>query len=202
MNKKLKKAIYFLLSVTLTSALMSCAAYFVFNTDNTKTDSGVESVPYYQETPPDNVGLLFRFDKNTSVFFDLDFSNEKISVILFDTKITKQTVLDYGYIVDYVFDTDYIFLADFIDRFGGIEMQSDGGLLRYTGIQVTEMLKEGKVQRREVISSLFSKISHIGFSKNDLTFIIKNTDTSLNFPSGYPMITYIKHLCGRVNFVN
>lgn len=202
MNKKFKKAIYFLLSVTLTASLMSAAAFFVFNTDNAKTDSVVESVPYYEETPPDNVGLLFRFDTHTSVFFSLDFYQEKISVILFDTKITKQTVLDYGYIVDYVFDADYIFLADFIDRFGGIEMQIDGDLRRYTGIQVTAMLEEGKVQRREVIVSLLSKINFTGFSKNDLTFIIKNTDTSLNFPSGYPMITYIKHLCGRVNFIN
>lgn len=202
MNKKVKKVIYFLLAVTLTSALMSAAAFFVFNTDKTDADSDTPSVPYYEETPPDNVGLLFRFDTQSSVFFNLDFYEEKISVILFDTKITKQTVLDYGYTVTYVFDTDYVFLADFIDRFGGIEMQSDNGLQRYTGVQITEMLETGAVKRRDVITAVLSKISFTGFSKNDLTFIIKNTDTLLNFPSGYPMIAYIPRLCGRVNFVN
>ncbi len=202
MNKKVKKAIYFLLSVLITSALMSAAAFFVFNTDKTEIDNNIQSVPYYEETPPDNVGLLFRFDAQSSVFLNLDFYGDKMSVILFDSKITQQAVLDYGYTVDYVFDTDYIFLADFIDRFSGVEIQTENDLRRCTGIQVTEMLEAGKISRRDVITALFSKISFTGFSKNDLTFIIKNTGTSLNFPSGYPIIAHIPRLCGRVNFVN
>lgn len=202
MNKKVKKVIYFLLAVTLTSALMSAAAFFVFNTDKTDADSGVSSVPYYEESPPDNVGLLFRFDTHTSVFFDLDFFDEKISVIMFDTKIAQQKILDYGYTVTYVFDTDYVFLADFIDRFSGIELIKDNELQRYTGIQVTEMLQNGTAERRDVITALLSKINSAGFSKNDLSFIIKSTDTLLSFPSGYPMIEYIPRLCAHINFVN
>ncbi|MBE6806283.1 MAG: hypothetical protein E7526_07245 [Ruminococcaceae bacterium] len=202
MNKKVKKAIYFLLAVTLTSALFSLAAFFVFGGETANTKGGASSVPYYEETPPDNVGVLFRFDNKTSVFFDLDFFDEKISVILFDTKIPAQTVLDYGYTVTYTFDADYIFLADFIDRFGGLEMKTEEQLQRYTGVQVTEMLENGTASRHEVIKALFSKISITGFSKNDLTFIIKNTDTLLNFPSGYPIITRLQKISRSVNFVN
>ena len=200
--KKVKFVISFLLAVVLTSALLTLATILIFNGNNKKVDNGASSVPYYEQTPPDNVGLLFRFSQKGSVFLNLDYQSEKISVITFFEKIAKQKVLDYGYGVSYTFDTDYIFLADFIDRFGGLEFQSGENLQRYTGVQIIEMLEKKELSEKQVIAAVLTKINYLGFSKNDLTFIIRNTDTDLSYPSGYPLIWDLKKLCTRINFVN
>lgn len=198
----MKKAINFLLAVVITSVLLTAAAFFVFRSEEANVNNDTPKVPYYEQNPPDNVGLLFRFGTKGSAFFDLDYHNSKISVILFDEKTTKQGVLDYGYTADYVFDADYIFLADFIDRFGGLEFQNGDKLQRYTGIQITDMLENGQLSEKQLISSILLKINYSGFSKNDLTFLIKNTNTDLSYPSGYPLIADFHKLCVRINFVN
>ena len=198
----MKKVINFLLAVVITSALLAAAAFFVFNEKNESVSNDTPKVPYYEQNPPDNVGLLFRFGVKGSVFFDLDYHNSKISAILFNEKTTKQGVLDYGYTVDYVVDADYIFLADFIDRFGGLEFQNGDKLQRYTGVQITDMLENDKLTEKQLISTILLKINSSGFSKNDLMFLIKNTHTDLSYPSGYPLIANFHDLCLRINFVN
>ena len=165
MKKRVKSVLCFLVAVIFCSACFSAMIYFTVTEKKTQTDSGVQSVPYYEEQPPDNAGLLFRFQQSGSVFFDFDFYEERVSIIFFDTKITKQTVLDYGYTVTATFDTDYIFLSEFIDRFGGIEVQNGNNLQRYTGVQIAEMLEDETIDKRSVITALFSKISFSGISK-------------------------------------
>ncbi len=189
-------------AIILTAVILSAMAYFGISQGEQATDNVTSDVPYYNQTPPDTAGFLFRFDDGGSVFLNMDFYEEKISVILFDTKTVKQSVLDYGYTVTYTVDTDYIFLAEFIDRLGGIEMELEGSLLRYTGVQVTDLLKNKQVDKRQVISVMLQKISKNGFSKNDLLYIIKNTTTELSFPSGYPYIEPLPKVCRNVNFVN
>lgn len=202
MKNKYKTALYFCVAVIICSVCFSAIIHFTVTKKQTQADSNVQSVPYYEEQPPDNAGLLFRFKENSSVFFNLDFYEEKVSVIFFDTKITKQTVLDYGYTVTTTFDTDYIFLAEFIDRFGGIEVQNGEILQRCTGVQITQMLENETLEKHAVITALLSKISFSGFTKNDLTFIIKNTQTQLSFPEGYPLIAPLSNVCRTINFVN
>ena len=193
---------YVCCAIILTAVILSIMAYFGISSGKQSTDNTILGVPYYNETPPDTAGFLFRFDDGGSVFLNMDFYEEKISVILFDTKTVKQNVLEYGYTVNYTFDTDYIFLSEFIDRLGGIEMNLEGSLLRYTGVQVADLLKNKQADKKTVVSVLLQKISKNGFSKNDLLYIIKNTTTELNFPSGYPYIAPLPKLCRNINFVN
>lgn len=202
MKGRFRTALYVLSAVVITAIIMFVMAYFGITGNKKTTDNSVTSIPYYNQTPPDNAGILFRFQGGGSVFLNMDFYEEKISVILFDEKTVKQSVIDYGYTVTYTVDTDYIFLSEFIDRIGGIELSLDGSLLRYTGVQVTDLLKNGSVDKKQVISLVLQKISKNGFSKNDLLYIIKNTTTELNFPSGYPYIEPLPKLCRNVNFVN
>ena len=159
-------------------------------------------MPYYEQTAPDSVGVLFRFENLSSVFLNLNYSEEKISVITFDKKVPKQEIARYGYSVDHVFDADYVFLSDFIDRFSGLELQDGDILKRYTGVQICQLLEQNDLEKNTVIAALLSKINYWGFSKNDLTFLIKNTNTELNYPTGYPLIEPLPRLCARVNFVN
>ncbi len=202
MKGKFRTALYVLSAVVITAAIMSAMTYLGISDNERVADNKAPGVPYYSQTPPDTAGILFRFTGGGSVFLNLDFYEEKISVILFDTKTVKQSVLDYGYTVTYTVDTDYIFLAELIDRFGGIEMELEGSLLRYTGVQVTDLLQNKQVDKRQVISVMLQKISKNGFSKNDLLYIIKNTTTELNFPSGYPYIEPLPKICRNVSFVN
>lgn len=202
MKQKIKTTFYFLVAVILCSTIFSAMIYFALNDKQTQVDNSVQSVPYYEQTPPDNAGLLFRFENHGSVFLNLDFYEEKVSVIIFDSKITKQTVVDYGYSVFATFDSDYVFLADLIDRFGGLELEDNEKLFRYTGVQVTELLIKNKENAKAVITALLGKIAHNGFSKNDLTFVINNTSTQLSYPEGYPLITYLGQICRTINFVN
>ena len=202
MKNKHKTAIYFCVAVIICSACFSAMIHFTVNKKQTQADSNVQSVPYYEEQPPDNAGLLFRFKDNGSVFLNFDFYEAKVSIIFFDGKITKQTVLDYGYTLTAAFDTDYIFLSEFIDRFGGLELQSGGQMLRYTGVQVVELLEKGEISKKAAMSAILGKIAQNGFSKNDLTFIIKNTQTELSFPEGYPLIAPLPNTCRTLNFVN
>ncbi len=202
MKKKLRTVLYFLIAVVVCSAIFSAMIHFTVTEKSAEAEGDVQSVPYYEQEPPDNAGLLFRFENNGSVFLNLDFYEKKVSVIFFDTKIAKQRVLDYGYSLTATFDTDYIFLAELIDRFGGLELQTETQWVRYTGIQVTELLEQGKVEKRDVTEAVLGKIANNGFSKNDLTFLIKNTDTLLSYPQGYPLIVHLPDVSRTVNFVN
>ncbi len=202
MKSNLRTTIYVSLAVLISAAIFTTMTYLGVSKSEKPTDNAVPNVPYYNETPPETAGILFRFNDGGSVFFNLDFYENKVSVILFEDKAVKQRVLDYGYTVTYTIDTDYIFLSEFIDRFGGIEMNIEGTLLRYTGVQVTNLLKEGLGDKRKVISSILDKISKKGFSKNDLLYIIKNTTTELSYPNGYPYIEPLQSLCRNVSFVN
>ncbi len=202
MKINLRTTIYVFLAVIVTAAIFTAMTYLGVSQSEGQADNTVPSVPYYNETPPETAGILFRFNDGGSVFLNLDFYENKVSVILFENRTVKQRVLDYGYTVTYTVDTDYIFLSEFIDRFGGIEMNIEGTLLRYTGVQVTDMLREDSLDKRRVISVVLDKISKKGFSKNDLLFIIKNTTTELSYPNGYPYIEPLKNLCRNVSFVN
>ena len=109
-----------------------------------------------------------------------------------------------GYSIDYSITLDYDIIAGIIDRIGGIELESDGELLRYTGIQVVDLIytNEPKDAARNIITAIFSAISKNGFSKSDFVYIIDNGNTDLTVPICFDWPLYIKALCRNFSFAN
>lgn len=173
------------------------------HTDSTGGDNS-ESVPYYNTDLPDSMGFLFNFYGGGGVFINFDFMSEKTAVILFDDNTDRSAVLQYGYTADKSIQADYTFLGEFIDLYGGLELQVSGSTQRYTGVQVTDLLAHStdRELKRQVIDGILKKIEQNGFTKEQLLFIIENTETELNYPDGYILIDNILGPLKNIYFVN
>ena len=133
----------------------------------------------------------------------LDFTDTVCTVISCDD-INQDAEMHLGYSVDYSITLDYDVISGIIDRIGGIELETNGELLRYTGIQVVDLIytnKENDIDR-DIISAIFSSISKNGFSKSDFVYIIDSGNTDLTVPICFDWPLYMKSLCRNFSFVN
>lgn len=160
-----------------------------------------ENEVLYFAPETENAGFFVSFEGGGSEYFYLDFENNRISVMFVDS---VETVERAGYSVYSYILADYDFLSAFIDRFFGVELEQNGEIMRYTGVQATELLaKSTDVGLKEdMIAAVFDRIHNVGFSKNDLVFIIENTKNDLSYPKGYPYIDGFDNLADDVYFVN
>ncbi len=163
-----------------------------------------ENVPYISDEAPSFFGLLMRFEGAQSVYFAFDKQSRKTTVIMLPNNADSSSVLEYGYYVDCVSHADFDFLARFIDNFGGIELNTDSGLFKYTGVQITEMLKKTNDIhfKKTVINRVINNISEKTLERADLLMLIEGTDTDLNFPSAYYLHDTINSALSTVSFVN
>lgn len=173
------------------------------HTDRTGGDNS-ESVPYYNTELPDSRGFLFNFYGGGAVFINFDFYSEKTAVIVFDDNAKESEILQYGYTADTVLQADYTFLAEFIDLYGGLELKVGEETGRYTGVQITDMLSRntGKTLKKQIIGGVLDKILKNGFTKEQLLFIIENTETDLNYPDGYVLIDNLQYPLKNIYYVN
>lgn len=178
------------------------SGYLYLNSKVEPVKNVTPSVPYYSEEP-ENVGILVDIEGDKTYLF-LDFYYKKINVI-FDAESYVKDNNIMGYPIDHSVTADYGLLAGIIDRLGGIELESEEGILRYTGVQVVDLLLKSKDYQkleRSVTRKIFEKIGENGFSKEDFLYIIENSDTTLTFPVCYYWVDYISELFGSVNEVN
>ena len=170
--------------------------------NQTQVSNSAESIPYY--TPiPENCGILFDICGDKTLFY-LDFQQETISVAFAD-EYNQDDSEFCGFTVDYTVKSDYNLVGYLTDAAGGIEMDIDGEVLRYTGVQITQMLEYSSVSRDikdKICSQIVLGIAENGFTKEDLLYIVENSDTDLKFNVGYPWVEYIQELCGFARFVN
>ena len=125
--------------------------------------------------------------------------------ILFDTEQTAVGDTLYGYSVDYLIEGDYDLLSGIIDIAGGIEMENGEEVLRFTGVQVTDILSrttDREELRRKIISKIIEKIRETGFQKADFLYIIENSNTNLTVPDCYYWSDYITDLCTNARIIN
>ncbi len=159
------------------------------------------NVPY--NSVPDNCGILINAPLNQKWLIYLDFTDTVCTVISCnDIKRDAKTHL--GYTVDYSITLDYDIISGIIDRIGGIEIETDGELLRYTGIQVVDLIytnEENDIDR-DIISAIFSAISKNGFSKSDFVYIIDSGNTDLTVPICFDWPSYMKSMCRNFSFAN
>lgn len=160
-----------------------------------------ESVPYY--STPENSSILFEIC-NDRVLINLDFDEGILKVIYPENTAATETEI-YGYRVDYTVSSNYDLVGFFVDSVGGIVLEIDDETLRYTGVQISEMLEFSNVSedlKQEITEKIISGLANTGFTKENLLYITQNTETDLKFSTAFPWLEYISELCKFTRFIN
>lgn len=202
MNKNLfKKAIVIVGSMLI--FFFGAYAYLNYNLNKqtAKTDQKDYTVPY--ENLPDNTGIVFSLPSGSAVMAYLDFENNCINVVNIE-KYDSSNNMYYGYIADFVVETDYQLIGGIIDRVGGVNIEINGETLRYTGVQVIDLIsvKYDESIKMQIISQIFEQISKIGFSKEDFVYIIENSNGNLTIVDCIYWLDNIDEICANINIVN
>ena len=178
------------------------SGYLYLSHELKPAEIGEESVPYYNSTP-ENAGVMFDICSDRVLFY-MDFEKNNMRVI-FDPKITSIGANLYGYSVDYTISGNYDLLGYIIDVMGGIELESEEEILRYTGVQIADMLSktaDTNELSRKIISKLLEKIGEKGFGKENFLYIIENSETNLTVPDCYYWSDYMKSICRNATVIN
>jgi hypothetical protein len=166
------------------------------------TEQNTSSVPYYSEEP-ENVGIMFDLGGQKTYCF-LDFYYKKLNII-FDAEsfVWEDSIM--GYPIDYNLQLDSDVFAEIVDFVGGVELENDEGVLRYTGVQIVDMMtysNDYKRNERGIIRKVIEKIGENGLTKEELFYIIENSETEITVPVCYYWTDYIKELCSSLNEIN
>ena len=178
-------------------AIFIGAGYYYISSQIAPVEIENESVPYYRYIP-ENKGLLFKFGTRT-VYTYLDFTLSSVTVIINPEDLTES-----GYQSDYTINADYGLIADMVDYFEGISLDLEGEPLRYTGLQVVDLLSKdtGNELRQKIISSLFLKISQQGVGVDFFNSIITNSKTDLKLPDCYFWTDNMAEVSKNLIFLN
>ncbi len=202
MSGKIKTFLSVLIISLVCGSLYVVGGYLYLDYETEPTKQTTPSVPYYSEEP-ENVGIMFELGGRKTYCF-LDFYYKKLNVIFNAESFDVEDSI-MGYPIDYSIKLDDEVYAIIIDCVGGIELESEEGVLRYTGVQITDMMTystEYKSLEREIIRKIIQKIGENGFKKQDFFYIIENSDTTLTVPVCYYWTDYIKEICSSLNEVN
>ena len=177
-------------------------AYLQANLSEPKSEADIKdyTVPY--NTPPQNKGVVALFPSGSALLINLNFTQGSIYLANLDD-YNEQTDSYYGYNVDFTIHLDYETIAGIIDRIGGINLEANGEILRYTGVQITEILSVNAENelKSEIIKAIFETISKNGFSNSDFVYIIENSNTNLTVPDCFYWPDYFSDMCRRVWFI-
>lgn len=174
--------------------LFISAGYFYLRGSFVTTQNENNSVPYYKQIPK-NSGLLFEIPEDKTYFY-LDFENQNILVAFSGES--------FEYPVDFKVKTDLDFVADFVDSIEGIELVLGNKTLRYTGVQVEDLISADKdlSLKPQIIKAIFDKISNVGMTKEMFSEIIERCETNLTVPALYGWLDYIKEVSANVIFID
>ncbi len=162
----------------------------------------------YTPPPPKNTAVMFLWEEGGGEILYLDFEKQRIEVIILPEKCDENAALVYGYTQFEAIKANNLLLAGIVDRIGGIELEdkeNSGTAFRYTGSQVTALLDasfQDEELKRCVIEKIFKKISSLGFSNKDFTFIINNSNTTLSFPDCYGWSERLPEMAKNVVIMN
>ena len=197
------------LKILLVCIILSVVFFAVFGifvgVSNTPTAETPQNIPYYATDAPEEYGMLINFSVGGSVFLEFSRISEKTTVLLLENNAKTDEITVRGYEVDMVFSANYDFLASLIDRFGGIELNTEtDGRLNFTGVQITEMLSKSTDAefRRRIIKRLIENINRQGVNTSDMLFLIENTESELNYPSSYLLPETISAASEQIIFIN
>lgn len=174
--------------------LFISAGYLYLNGSFVTAQNENNSVPYYKQIPQ-NSGLLFKIGGDKTYFY-LDFENQNILVAFSGES--------FEYPVDFKVNTDLDFVADFVDSIGGIELVLENKTLRYTGVQVEDLIITDKdlSLKSQIIKAICDKISNVGMTKEMFSEIIERCETNLTVPVFYGWLDYINEISANVIFID
>lgn len=173
-------------------------------TENQMNADAKDMTVPYSPSYPDNAGLLTVFPDNSAALIYLDFSEQRIYTALMD-EYTEGVSEYLGYDISHTVFADYSLISGITDRVGGLELELNGEKLRYTGVQITDYLSRTPATnelKRQLISLIFERISKNGFSRDDLVYIIENSDTDLTVPDCFEWPAFISDMALRAVFIN
>lgn len=183
--------------------LFVAVGYYYINSNLVKTETEpIEKVPYYQEKP-ENAGVLIDIlgDK-TYIYFD--FENSKIASVLFleDKDIEGNEI--YGYPIDYNLETNVDFVANLVDYLSGIELDLNGEILRYTGVQIAEIIMkdQDKIYKKEIFQNIIKQISIKGIGNDFIMDSQENINTNITVPQFYYWCDNIKGIADNLLVVD
>ena len=186
------------------SIFFGCSYFYLYKSlENTKKVTGKtdENVPYYEL--PDNCGLRFFMPGGQEIIFFLDFTEEISYIININDKNGLKGSYA-GYTLDYDFTLDYSVLSELFDRLGGLDLKSDDGVLRFTGVQVCDRLCTDNSEEFsfEVVCAVCERIAKNGFSGDDFVYLLENSDTRLTVPVCIYWQPHLEKMFANAVFVN
>ena len=202
-----KKTILQITAVVLISALIFTAFVFVLTRTKPLVSISVpkDDVPYEAEPEyPADTTLFFTFEDGFSLCVSLKFKEGFISA-LFLENAGKKAFENFGFYPSETIHFSYASLMDFIDTIDGITLDIFGEEMRYTGVQVCNIIavnKDHVETKVKILKAVFNKIYKIGFSSDALYSIMNNTENTLSVPDCYGWTDYLGDLCNRYNIVN
>ncbi len=187
------------------SAVFLAAAFVYLNMEvkSKQTEVKDPTIPYTQ-TAPDDCGVLVSFPDKSGCLVYFDFTKSAITTLFCDDVDLVQKEYK-GYSVDYNLEADYDLLSGIIDRCGGIDLLLSENVLRYTGVQITDILstKTDTTDIRAVIAkAIFKTISENGIDAELLVYVIENSNTDLTVPVCLDWHEYLKDMCQNATVIN
>ncbi len=182
-------------------ALFVGSGYLYLRKNLLPADHNVSSVPY-SFSAPENRGMMLDICGGLT-FLYFDFEDERLTVIIPPEQEYTEEI--FGYPIDFTVTADYRLLSAVIDYADGIELSSDGAMLRYTGVQVADILSrtvDAADLKREIITALMKKIGENGIDGEVFQYIVENTETNLTVPDCYYWDRFIGRLCKNGGIIN
>ena len=200
----LKSILKKILIIFFCGASVFAASYaylnFSIKKSMTKIDQKEDNVPY--EYVPDNAGIGFLLPDGSALLTYLNFKENCINVVNVE-QYDKSNNMYFGYTIDYTVQVNQTLIAGLIDRIGGIVIRVNDEALRYTGMQVVELISNNHSDiKQQIIKEIFKHISANGFSKEDFVYIIQNSKTDLSLLNCIYWLNHIGKIRNNINFVN
>lgn len=177
------------------------SGYFYLRQNFKEAENKVSSVPY-SFSAPENKGIMLDICDSLT-FLYLDFSDERLKIIIPSVKEYGEEI--FGYPIDFTVKTDYRFVSRIIDCADGIELNLEGETLRYTGVQISDILSrtvDTSELKREITTALLNKIGENGLDSEFFDFLVESTDTDITVPDCYYWEKYISKLCKNGGIIN
>lgn len=201
LKKKISGIIKFGGVCVICCALFVSGGYFYLRKSFAPAEKNVSSVPYTFPVP-ENKGIMFEICGDLT-FIYLDFENEKLSVIFPPGEEYGSEI--YGYPIDFSVKSDYSLIGAIVDYAGGIELSDGGTTLRYTGVQIADLLSrtvDAEEEKRKIFPALFKKIAEEGIDSEVFQYVVENSETDITIPDCYNWHLYIEGLCANGAIIN
>ena len=159
------------------------------------------TIPY--ERRHDNKGIAFIFPDNSATLVYLDF--ESLCIRLLDIpQFESQKVQYNGYTADYTVKMNLALVEGIVDRVGGVDLEIDGAMMRYTGAQIAEQITipDNNELKQQLLLQIFEQIQKNNFSKEEFVYIIENSENNLSFIDCIFWIEYLDDMSSRISFIN